>query len=50
MQNWVHVYKEVGCMYADFGCLSMERLCAKYADVGRMSMERLGACIRMLGA
>ena len=23
-----------GCMYADFGCMSMERLGAKYAVVG----------------
>ena len=32
---WAYVYETVGCMYA---------------DVGRMSMERLGACMRMLGA
>ncbi len=35
MWNWAHVFKTVGCMYADFGC---------------MSMERLGACMRMSGA
>ena len=41
-----------GCMYADVGCKSMERLgaCmrmlgAKYAVVGCKSMERLGACL-----
>ena len=49
-----------GCMYADFGCMSMERLGAKcvvvgcmymesfgcmYAVVGCKSMERLGACL-----
>ena len=54
-----------GCMYADFGCMSMERLGAKYAvvgciymetfgcmyaDFGCKSMERLGACMRLLGA
>ena len=54
-----------GCMYADFGCMSMERLGAKYAVVGckvcgcwvqsmRMlgaSMRKLlGACMRLLGA
>ena len=54
-----------GCMYADFGCMSMERLGAKYVEVGCMYMEtfgcmyadfgcifmeRLGACMRMSGA
>ena len=49
-----------GCMYTDFGCMSMERLGAKYAKlgakyaetlgckyavVGCKSMERLGACL-----
>ena len=29
----------LGCMYADFECISMERLGAKYAVVGRMYME-----------
>ena len=35
----------IGCMYANFGCMSMKRLGAKYADVGCKSMERLGACL-----
>ena len=42
-----------GCMYADFGCMSIKllgacmrkRLGAKYAVVGCKSMERLGACL-----
>ena len=42
-----------GCMYGDFGCMSIKhlgacmrkRLGAKYADVGCKSMERLGACL-----
>ena len=34
---------KVGCMYAaTFGCM--------YAAFGCMSMERLGACMRLLGA
>ena len=55
----------IRCMYADFGCMSMEwwvqsmrLLGAKYAEtlgcmyavVGCKSMERLGACMRLLGA
>ena len=50
----------LGCMYAEFGCMSMEQLCAKYAVVGCIyaetlgckyavsgykSMERLGTCL-----
>ena len=43
----------LGCMYADFGCMSIKHLSAcmrkqlgaKYADVGCKSMERLGACL-----
>ena len=43
----------LGCMYADFRCMSIKRLgaCmrkrlgAKYADVGCKSMERLGASL-----
>ena len=31
-----------GCMYADFGCMSMERLGAKYAVAGCIYMETLG--------
>ena len=58
--------ESLGCMYADFGCMSMEQLGAKYkevvciyteicgcmyADFGCMSMDRLGACMRKrLGA
>ena len=42
-----------GCMYADFGCMSIKlvgacmrkRLGAKYAVVGCKSMEQLGACL-----
>ena len=42
-----------GCMYVDFGCMSIKivgacmrkRLGAKYAVVGCKSMERLGACL-----
>ena len=45
------MYAEIiGCMYADFGCISMERLGAKYtvvgckyAVVGCKYMEQLGA-------
>ena len=55
----------LGCMYADFGCMSMKRLGAKHAEVGCiytetvgcmyadfvcMCMKRLGACMRLLGA
>ena len=32
----------LGCMYADFGCMSMERLGAKYAVVGCIYMETFG--------
>ena len=54
----------LGCTYADFGCMSMERLGAKcavvgciymetvgciYADLGCMSMERLGAKCAVVG-
>ena len=43
----------LGCMYADFGCMSIKllgaymrkQLGARYADVGCKSMERLGACL-----
>ena len=31
MRSWEHVYETAGCMYADFGC---------------MSIKRLGACMR----
>ena len=31
-----------GCMYADFGCMSMERLVANYAVVGCIYMETFG--------
>ena len=55
----------LGCMYADFGYMSIKRLGAKYAefvciymgtfgcmyaDFGCKSMERLGGCMRLLGA
>ena len=46
----------VGCMYADFGCMSMERLgaCmrllgAKYAVVECMYMETLGCMYAEFG-
>ena len=32
-----------GCMYADFGCMSIKRL-------GACMRKRLGACMRLLGA
>ena len=49
----MHVCGTLGCMYADFGCMSIKllgacmrkRLGAKYAVVGCKSMERLGACL-----
>ena len=31
-----------GCMYADFGCMSIKRLGAKYAVVGCIYMETFG--------
>ena len=56
-----YMYAETfGCMYAEFGCMSIERLGAKYAVVGCIymetfgcmdaavgckSMDRLGACL-----
>ena len=39
----------LGCMYADFGCMSMERLGAKYAVVGCMYMETLGFMYAVVG-
>ena len=41
---WVHVDGAVGC-----GCMYMETPRCKYADFGCISMERLGACMRLLG-
>ena len=37
--------KTPGGMYADFGCMSMERLGAKYAVVGCKSMDTFHTCI-----
>ena len=60
-ETFGRMYAETtGCMYADFGCMSIKRLGAKYAvvgciymetfgciyaDVGCKSMERLGASL-----
>ena len=38
-----------GCMYADFGCMSMERWGAKYADVGCIYMETVGCMYAVVG-
>ena len=37
------------CMYADFWCMSMERLGAKYAEVGCMYMESFGCMYAVVG-
>ena len=42
---WVHVYKLLGAKYAVVGCIYMETFGCIYADVGCKSMERLLACL-----
>ena len=38
-----------GCMYADFGCMSMERLGAKCAEVWCIYMETFGCMYAVVG-
>ena len=41
--GWVQSMRKFGCIYMEtFGCM--------YADFGCMSIKRLGACMRLLGA
>ena len=39
-----------GCMYAPFGCMSMERLRACMRLLAASMRKLLGACMRLLGA
>ena len=39
-----------GCMYADFGCMSVERLGACMRLLSASIWKLLGACMRILGA